>query len=187
MFAPLTRPGPSTRLTTRQQWGIKNGWSPSTIHMCSNVALSFNVKGSRSIRGRKIRSTSSGHEEQRNDLVKSTLSDSGGEQAGGCDQENIAASENEVNDMNGKGGIIRRLARAVATFLPPHPSETLSKFFSFRALKLVFFLLFGMSMSYLGSRRSSGGKPRYEETSCQPSSPCSQVCILYLVPYIVCS
>lgn len=65
--------------------------------------------------------------------------------------------ESEEEEMNGRSSIIRRLARAVVTLLSPTPFQSLSKFLSWRAFKLALFLVVGLFMSYVGSRRSPNG------------------------------
>lgn len=72
-------------------------------------------------------------------------------------------TEEEGDGANPRSSILRRLARAVVTFVSPAPLQlqSMSKFLSFRAFKLAFFVTLGLIMSYIGSRRSqSGGNPR---------------------------
>jgi hypothetical protein len=72
------------------------------------------------------------------------------------EEQNIQSkTENDGEEVNGRSSIIRRLARAVVTFMSPAPLQSVSKFLSLRAFKLALFLVLGLCMSYVGSRRSS--------------------------------
>lgn len=82
---------------------------------------------------------------------------------GNIGQENIDSHEHKGDGSNQRSSIIRRLARAVVTFLSPAPMQAFSKFLSFRAFKLVLFLAIGLFMSYLGSRGSRSQASRYGE------------------------
>ena len=104
------------------------------------------------------------HGDERTDLVEESSTDSVDVQPTEVDvTKGHSGTEKEGDGVNPRSSILRRLARAVVTFVSPAPLQlqSMSKFLSFRAFKLAFFVALGLIMSYIGSRRSqSSVNPR---------------------------
>lgn len=119
---------------------------------------------------KSISRQSLGHGDERTDSVEESSIDSLDVQPVEEDETNSNSnSDNEGDGVNPRSSILRRLARAVVTFMSPAPLQwqSMSRFLSFRAFKLAFFVALGLVMSYIGSRRShSIGNPRARYDVC---------------------
>lgn len=120
------------------------------------VGIRFNV-------AKSVPRQSLEHGDERTDLVEESSTDSVDVQPTEVDvTKGHSGTEKEGDGVNPRSSILRRLARAVVTFVSPAPQlQSMSKFLSFRAFKLAFFVALGLVMSYIGSRRSqSSVNPR---------------------------